>query len=108
MSKFDDFVSMVLGGSRDLARGIFDGFEDQAAEDSGAFVDKARTDLERWTVLLEAGAINERDFSDLVQAKRALAEMHALTQLGVGLTRIERFRSGLVDLVIDTAFKVFL
>jgi hypothetical protein len=108
MSKFDEFVEAVLSGSKDLAKNIFDGFEENAKEDANAFLKKAEVDLKRWTKLLAAKKLTERDFSDLVHAKKALAEIHALTQAGVALTRLERFRSGLIDLVIDTAFKVFI
>jgi hypothetical protein len=108
MSKFDDFVNGVLDGAKGLAKDLFDGFENDAKSDAQAFVKKAKADLQRWTELLAAQQITERDFSDLVHAKKALAELHALTVAGVALTRLERFRSGLIDLVIDTAFTVFL
>jgi len=108
MSKFDDFVDVVLSGAKDLAKEVFDGLEDNAKVDAKAFLDKAKSDLKRWTELLAAKEITERDFADLVKAKKALAEIHGLTQAGVALARLERFRSGLIDLVIDTAFKIFL
>lgn len=108
MSKFDEFVDAVLNGAKDLAKQVFDGFEDSAKEDAKAFLEKSEADLKRWTKLLAVKEITERDFADLVHAKKALAEIHALTQAGVALTKLERFRSGLIDLVIDTAFKVFI
>lgn len=108
MSKFDEFVDAVLNGVKDLAKQAFDGFEDSAKEDAKAFLEKSEADLKRWTKLLAVKEITERDFADLVNAKKALAEIHALTQAGVALTKLERFRSGLIDLVIDTAFKVFI
>ncbi|MBK6360676.1 hypothetical protein [Candidatus Skiveiella danica] len=108
MSKFDEFVNAVLNGARDLAVVVFNGLEDSAKDDAKAFLEKFEADLKRWTKLLAVEEITERDFADLVHAKKALAELHVLTRAGVSLTRLERFRSGLIDLVIDTAFKVFL
>jgi hypothetical protein len=67
-----------------------------------------KEDLQRWTVLLAQGHIVEQDFSDLVQAKKALAEIHMLRQAGIAMIKLERFRTGFINLVIDTAFKVFL
>lgn len=107
-TKFDDFVEAVLEGAKELAKEIFNGFEGQAKEDAKAFVTKAKTDLKRWTKLLADKKLTEQDFGDLVQAKKALAEIHALTQAGIVLTKLERFRSGLINLVIDKAFEVFL
>lgn len=107
-TKFDDFVKKILEGAKELAKEVFDGFEDQAKEDAKAFVKKVEIDLRRWTKLLADKKITEQDFGDLVQAKKALAEIHALTQVGIALTKLERFRSGLINLAIDKAFEVFL
>ena len=108
MSKFDVFVGGVLDGTRSLAKDLVDDLQQQSRADAQAFLDKTQADLQRWTGLLANGQLSEMDFSDLVHAKKALAEIHALTQAGIAATKLERFRSGLVDLVIDTAFKVFL
>jgi len=108
MSKFDDFVEAVLSGAQDLAKQSFNGLKNQAKTDAKAFLDKTEADLKRWTELLATSKITQGDFSDLVRAKRALAEIHALTQAGISLIKLEKFRSDLINLVIDTAFKVFL
>jgi len=44
-----------------------------------------------------------RGFTDLVQGKKALAEIHALTQAGIAAIKLEKFRTELVKLVVDTA-----
>jgi len=106
--KFDDFVNAVAEGAEGLAKDIFDGFEEQAKEDAKAFAEKAEADLRRWAKLLEDRKITKQDFRDLVEGKEALAEIHALTVAGISLTKLERFRSGLINLVVDTAFKIFL
>ena len=106
--KFDDFVNAVAEGAEGLAKDIFDGFEEQAKEDATAFAEKAEADLRRWAKLLEDRKITKQDFRDLVEGKEALAEIHALTVAGISLTKLERFRSGLINLVVDTAFKIFL
>jgi hypothetical protein len=108
MNQFDEFIEAIKTGAKDLAREIFDGFEDQAKDDANAFLAKAQADLQRWTKLLAQGDLTEQDFSDLIQAKKALAEIHALRQAGVALTKLERFRTRFINLVIDTAFNVFL
>ncbi len=108
MSSFDDFLDAVKTGAKDLAKEIFDGYEIEAKDDAEAFLEKTKVDVKRWTTLLAEGKLTEQDFSDLIQAKKALAEIHALRQAGVALTKLERFRSGLINLVIDTAFDVFL
>jgi len=108
MPSFDDFAEALKSGAKNLAKELFDGLEEQAQQDTQAFIDHAEQDLQRWTKLLAMGEITRQDFSDLVAAKKALAEIHALTQAGVALTKLERFRTGLIDLVVDTACDVFL
>lgn len=107
-NKFDEFTNAVLSGAKDLAKNLFDDFEEQAREDAKDFLKKAESDLKRWTKLLSEKKITEQDFGDLIQAKKALVEIHALTQVGIVLTKLERFRSGLISLIIDKAFEVFL
>ncbi|MCF8110824.1 MAG: hypothetical protein K9J85_04985 [Desulfobacteraceae bacterium] len=108
MSKFDEFAEALKEGAAQLAKEVFEGFEKQAKDDAAAFLEKTAHDIKRWTRLLAKGKLTEQDFSDLVHAKKALAEIHALRQAGLGLTKLERFRNRFVDMVIDKAFEVFL
>lgn len=108
MSKFDEFVEAFLEGAKVLAKEVFDGFEGVAIDDAKEFLEKLKEDMQRWTKLLALRVLTEQDFSDLVQAKKALAEIHLLRQQGVALTKLEKFRTGLINLVVDTAFDVFL
>lgn len=108
MANFEDFIDTLKEGAKELARETFHGFEDQARQDAEDFVEKSKEDLKRWTKLLAQGEINEQDFSDLVLAKKALAEMFALRQAGLTLIKLEKFRKGFINLVVDTAFDVFL
>jgi len=108
VAAFDDFTKAVKNGSGDLAKEIFGGLGKEARKDTKAFLEKTEQDMQRWTKLLSAGELTEQDFSDLVEAKQALAEIHELTQKGVALTKRERFRKGLIKLVVDSAVDVYL
>jgi hypothetical protein len=108
MASFEEFVAALQEGTKALAKENFDGFEDEAKEDADKFLEKSENDLRRWTKLLSQGDINEEDFSDLVSARKALAEMFALRQAGLALIKLEKFRKGFIDLLINTAFDVFL
>jgi hypothetical protein len=57
---------------------------------------------------LSDNELSEQDFQDLLEAKKANIEIHALTRQGIALTKAERFRSGLIELVLDKAIGVFL
>lgn len=108
MASFEDFKKAILTESEYLARDIFGGFVNEAANDTLAFMIKAGQDLQRWINLLEKGEITEEDFADLVQAKKALFEIHNLKQAGVACVNLERFKAKLIDLINNTAFDLFL
>ncbi len=106
MSKFDDFTDAVLTGAKDLAKKTIEGFEDQAGSDAKAFLDKMKSDLLRWAQQRAENKITDQDFTDFVQGKKALAEIHALTQAGIAAIKLERFRTGLIKLVVDKALAI--
>lgn len=108
MATFDDYEKELGRGVRKLAQKLVDGFEEEALSDMNTFMGKSRKNLERWTRLLAAGALSKEDFQDLLEAQKALAELHELTRVGIGHTKIERFRTDLISLFIDTAMKVYL
>lgn len=107
MSKIDDFIAAVTEGAKGLAKDIFNGLEEQAQKDAGAFLEKTKDDIRQWTKLLAEKKLTKQELTDLIQAKKALAEIQALTQAGVALAELERFRTRLINLVIDTAFETF-
>jgi len=108
MAIFDDFLNALKDGLKQLVADTVQDFTQAATKDGRAFLDKARADLERWTSALAHGHLSKDDFAFLVKGKKDLAEMEALKQAGLALVRLDQFRSSLIDLVVGTAFKVFL
>ncbi len=108
MSNFDNFVDIVETGVKDLAKKTLKGFKDEAVSDSKAFLDTSKADLKRWTKLLSKNELSHDDFEWLVVGRKDVAELHALKQAGLTLVRLDRFKNALLDLIIDTAFDVFL
>jgi len=107
MSKYDEFIVALSEGAKGLAKDIFKGFEDQATEDARAFARKTETDLKRWTQQLALKQIDREEFGDFVKAKQAVIEMQALTQAGIAAIKLEKYRKGLIDLVVNNACKIF-
>lgn len=108
MARFEEFLKALRDGLKALVADTIQDFSQAATKDGQAFLKKARADLERWTKALARGQLSKADFKWLVQGKKDLAEMEALKQAGLGLVRVDQFRSSLIDLVVGTAFKVFL
>jgi len=107
MSCFDTFRANLAERLATLARDAGPGLADTARRDAVAFVDDLETDLYRWTRLLASGELLPQDFRDLVRARKAQAEIPGLREAGVEPVRIQRFRTRLVSIIIETAFDVF-
>ena len=108
MSRFDDFIEAVTDGVKDIATDELSGLLQNAKSDTQDFLQRAEDKLRRRTKMLADGAIDKDDFADLAKGQAELIAAFALTQSGVAQARLERFRRELIDLVISSAFKVFL
>src|SRR5262245_58008219 len=108
MADFSRFLEELTTKLTDLAEQQWTAYRDAAISDGTAFVDKIKADLERWSQLLASGALSKDDFAWLVQGKKDLAVLEALEQEGLALARLDQLRSDLVNLVVDTAFSVFV
>ena len=108
MSDFSRFLELLKDGLVALAKERLESLWKSAVQDGEAFLEKSKEDLKRWTARLAAGELSQEDFADLVKGQLDLAEMELLKQAGLTLAQIEHFRISLLNLVVDTAFKVFL
>jgi hypothetical protein len=108
MSKFDDFREAVLGGVVDLAHETLGDAPQQAVDDAHAFLAFAQEQLKQMTSELESGDLSPDEFTELARDLEHLARLVALTGLGILKTKLERFRSGLIDLVVNNARAIFL
>ncbi len=107
MASFDDFLDAFKAGVKDLAKEVFSGFADEALAASKAFVEKIEADLKKWTEQLANGQLSQDDFKFLVEGKADLLEVHLLTQKGLAKVAVDKFKKGLIDLLINTAFQTF-
>ena len=108
MPSFDEFRDALFDQLKTLAQDESAAFGEAVLADGQAFVAKSEADLMRWTAALEAEILTPQDFTWLVQGKRDLAEMEALKQAGLGLARLDRLRTAMLDAVVGTAFNTFL
>ena len=108
MSNFDEFLNAIEEGVKELAKKTLKGFKDEAVADAKAFLDTTEDDLKRWTKLLANGELSQDDFEWLVIGRKDVTELHILRQSGLALVRLDRFKNAFLDLVIDTAFDVFI
>lgn len=107
-AKWNNFVDTVGEGVEVLAKNTFKDFVAQAKEDTQEFWEDSEETFKRWVDALATGKLTKDEFEFLVGMRADLAKMHALTAAGVSMTRIERFRTGVISLFTKTIFDTLL
>jgi len=108
MPTFNDFVSTLKNDLLDFAKENLEEYKDEILKDGTRFIEKAKSDLERWTEGLATGTLSKADFEFLLKGKKDLAQMEALKQLGLSKIRITKITNSIIDVVMGSAFKTFL
>lgn len=108
MSAFEEFWSTLVEEIGSLARSQLERFKDEAISDAKDFLEGSREDLQRWALLVEEGRLTRADLEFLVQGRISLARMRALERAGLARADIDRFRRSVVNLFIDSAFKILV
>jgi len=108
MPTFNDFVSTLKTDLLDFAKENLEEYKDELLKDGTLFIEKAKSDLERWTEGLASGALSPADFEFLLKGKKDLAQMEALKQLGLSKIRITKITNSIIDVVVGSAVKTFL
>jgi len=101
MPTFNDFTSTLKNDLLDFAKENLDEYKDEILKDGTIFIEKTKSDLERWAEGLASGALSQSDFEFLLKGKKDLAEMEALKQLGLSKIRITK-------IIVGSAIKTFL
>jgi hypothetical protein len=107
MGTFGDFEKAVLSGAKEFAVGSLKDLTKLAEDDAQAFLKSSAQKLQRWTTMLASQQITKAEFAALVESQKALAQLDALTHAGIAAAALQRFRDGLIELVINAAFKTF-
>lgn len=108
MPNFNDFIVTLKSDLLDFAKENLEEYKDELLKDGTQFVEKTKSDLERWTDGLASGALSPKDFEFLLKGKKDLAEMEALKQLGLSKIRITKIFNSLTNVIAGSAIKTFL
>jgi len=99
------FVDDLMKEITDFLKGEVSDHLEQAKADAQAFVDASKDKLKKWFEELASEQLTKSEFEFLVKSQRDLAEMNALTQIGLAKARIDRIVNGIIQTVIDAGFK---
>ena len=80
MPTFNDFVSTFKNDLLDFAKENFDEYKEELLKDGNSFLEKSKSDIQRWTEGLASGALSPADFEFLIKGKKDLAKVAAFVQ----------------------------
>jgi hypothetical protein len=102
MPDYKPVLEELLKALLSLGKDSFMDYKKSAEEDITAFYKSCEKDLEHWITEYASGDIDQDDLSSLVKGQKELLSMEALTQKGIALSALQKFRDDAVDLVLDT------
>ncbi len=108
MTDFSAFTALVLTKVEDLARSELRDALTAARNDAESFLQRSKADFERWSEQLKDGRLTAEEFEDLVIGQASVFEMRALTLTGIAKVKADKFREGVLNIVVESAFAVFL
>jgi len=108
MPTFNDFISTLKNDLLDFAKENLDEYKDELLKDGTDFINKTKSDLERWAEGLTSRALSPADFEFLLKGKKDLAEMEALKQIGLSQIRLDKITNSIIDIIAGSAIKTFL
>jgi hypothetical protein len=100
----DKAVRDIFNRIRASARRRFKERFDAAKADITAMKNLMEADLRRLTALRLRNEINKSEFNELMSDKIRLAEMAALTQAGIALIEVDKFRHAVIDIALKVVF----
>ena len=101
---FEDLFNRIKEQVVILAGVSLKKYENEAKKDAFLFLENTKQKLSKWTLLLANKQLNTEDFEWLVNSQKLLLEMNALKLAGLAAIRIDQFKNGVLNTIVDTVF----
>jgi hypothetical protein len=108
MVTFEDFWEDLQKGFSTFAETSLKDFKDEAFAAGKDFLEQSKEDIKLWTEQLATGQMSKEDFEWNVKGKKDVADLIILKQKGLAKAQVDKFTSGLTDIIISTAVKSFI
>ena len=99
-ANFEDVFNDLKQGVAALARETITSYAAQAATEGRQILVKMKDKLKRWSKEYAAGNLNDADLQFLMASEKELMEMKALQQLGIAKIQLDKFKNGMINLVV--------
>lgn len=103
---FDQLFEDLKSGAESVAKNSLQAYVDQAKKDGQEALSSMKANLQRWAAEVETGVLTKDDLKFLLQEETALDEMNALKQAGLAEVQIDKFKNGLINMILGTLTSV--
>jgi hypothetical protein len=104
----DEFLVLLEEEIKIFVQNTFNEFKNEALEDGQSFLFNSKDDLIRWKKGLDNKSLSKADFEWLIASKKDELELISLKKIALGKVAQDRFVNGLIDIVVNTAFKTLI
>ncbi len=108
MSFFENLISELKSSIVDLANNNWQDYKDAVIDDGTSFLNSIKDDLEKWTLQLLDGSLSKKDFEWLIKAKKDVAELNALKNIGLAKASLDKFMNDLLNTLISGTLRSIL
>ena len=98
---FSELFDTLKTGVVDLAKGTVSNYLSQATQEGQNALDEMKTDLEAWAKAIATGDMGIEDLKFLIAGRKEITEMKGLEQLGIAQIQLDKFKNGIVDLIVN-------
>ena len=106
MGTTDKFLKLLEAEIKVFIQNTWSEFKQEALEDSRNFIIDSKDDLIRWKKGLNKKQLTKQDFEWLIASKKDEFKLLALKESALAKVAQDRFVNGLLDVVVNTAFKM--
>lgn len=99
---FNQLFEDLKTGAESVAKNSLQGYVDEAKKDGQEALSSMKVNLQRWAEEVETGVLTREDVTFLIQEETALAKMNALKQAGLAEVQIDKFKNGLINMILGT------
>jgi len=103
---FQDLFDTLKTGVVDLAKGTVSDCVSEATTAGQNALVEMKADIEDWSMSIATGEMDIKDVEFLIAGRKELTEMHGLEQLGIAQIELDKFKNGMIDLIVGTISKV--
>jgi len=100
-----DYQATILALKNEVTRlalSSVQNYKNEAKADGLKLVDSLKVDIQNWSKQLAEGKLSADDLEFLVMAKKEVIEMDALKQVGLGMIKVDEFKSNVLQLIVKS------